>query len=297
MLTALGRANPLELVLAACFFAAALGCTAASWRVLLSPRLGYGEACMRYSVGSLVNSFLPARGGDAVRIGLFGRVVTGGALTVIGAVAAVGTIRWLALVPLAAVGVSPKLALLAPGAIVVPIALAWLWARRGGRRASALIAPIRASTGAARAWLIGWVCGTVLARLGAATLAGTALGVPHPVAAALLVVPALELSGIVPITPGGVGVVSGAAALAFHARGASLHQALAAGLVMHATETATSLLIGGSSATVLWARARKTQRPGAGPRALDCSRLLRRVVGRNLSEPTTAMGKRPVTVQ
>ena len=295
MLTALERANPIELLLAACCFAAALGCSAASWRVLLSPRLGFGEACMRYGVGSLVNSVVPARGGDAVRIGLFGRVVSGGALAVIGAVAAVGTARWLALAPLAAAGAGAKLALLAPGAIIVPLAVAWLFARRGSRRACALIAPLKAAGGAARAGLVGWVCGTLLARLSAATLAGSALGVHHPVAAALLVVPALELAGVVPLTPGNVGIAGGAAALAFHAGGASLHEALAAGLVLHATETVTGIVFGGTSAALLWHGARRTT-PQADAQGVGLPRLLRRVVTGNLRKPRGAMGKRPVTV-
>ena len=56
-----------------------------------------------------------------------------------------------------------------------------------------------------------------MARLGGVTLAGSALGIPHPLAAALLVVPALELAGVVPLTPANVGIAGGAAAVAFHA--------------------------------------------------------------------------------
>lgn len=296
MLTALGRANPIELLLAACCFAAALGCSAASWRILLSPRLGYREACMRYSVGSLVNSVLPARSGDAVRIRLFSRAVSGGALTVIGAVAAVGTARWLALAPLAAAGVGPQLALLAPAAIVGPLALAWFLARRGGKRACALIAPLRAARATARVGLVAWVLGTLLARVSAAALAGNALGVHHPIAAALLVVPALELSGVVPTTPGGIGIAGGAAALAFHAGGASVHEALAAGLLLHATETATGILVGGASAALLWRGARGTT-PRGGPQGVGLPRLLRRVVSENLCACRATVGRRAVTVR
>jgi hypothetical protein len=64
-------------------------------------------------------------------------------------------------------------------------------------------------------------------------------------------VPALELAGIVPLTPANAGVAGGAAAVAFHAGGAPMHAALAAGFVVHAVETGTSLAIGSASAVAL----------------------------------------------
>ena len=42
--------------------------------------LGYGDANARYGVGSLVNTFLPARLGDAVRFGLFSRALPSGGM-------------------------------------------------------------------------------------------------------------------------------------------------------------------------------------------------------------------------
>ena len=47
----------------------------------------------------------------------------------------------------------------------------------------------------------------------------------HPLAAALLVVPALELAGVVPLMPANVGIAGGAAAVAFHAGGMPMHAA------------------------------------------------------------------------
>lgn len=79
---------------------------------------------------------------------------------------------------------------------------------------------------------------------GSAAVAGSALGVSHPLTAALLVVPALELAGIVPLTPANVGIAGGAAALAFHAHGLPMHAALAAGLALHGIETGVGLLVG-----------------------------------------------------
>jgi len=245
----------LELVLAGACFAAGLACCAGSWRTMLAARIGMGGAVARYGVGSLTNTFLPGRAGDAVRVGLFGRVAPGGVLAVAGAVAAVGAVRWLALVPLGIVGAVsstlPPLALLVAAAALLPLPLAWLLARRGSRRALAALAPLRCARRSTYAAVAGWVCGTLVARLGGVTLAGSALGIPHPLAAALLVVPALELAGVVPLTPANVGIAGGAAAVAFHAQGVPMHAALAAGLGVHAVETVAAVVVGGTSAVSL----------------------------------------------
>jgi hypothetical protein len=66
------------LALAGTCYAAALVCCAGGWRALLPASLPLYDAVARYGVGSLANTFLPGRAGDAIRIGLFGRVVPGG---------------------------------------------------------------------------------------------------------------------------------------------------------------------------------------------------------------------------
>ena len=257
MFAALRGANPGELVLAGCCFAAAVACSAASWRTLIGRTVSLGDACARYGAGSLVNTLVPARAGDAVRLGLFGRVVPGGLLAAGGIAAAVGTARWLTVVPLAIGGAAaarlaiPPLALVAAGTATVPLVAAWLLACRGSRRAAALLAPLRGAGTRCLVCLFAWVAGTVGARLAAATLAAAALGVPRPLTAALLVVPALELAGIVPLTPANIGVAGGAAALAFHAHGVPLHAALAAGLALHAVETVTGLAFGALGAAAV----------------------------------------------
>lgn len=262
MLTALRAANPEELALAACCFAAATACSAASWRTLLGGSLSRRGACARYGAGSLVNTFVPARAGDAVRLGLFGRVVPGGLLAAGGTAAAVGAVRWLIIVPLGIAAAAsarlplPPLAVAAGGIALVPLVVACLLACRGSRRARALLAPIRSAGRAGLTLLVVWVGATVVARIAAAGLAAAALGVPHPLAAALLVVPALELAGIVPLTPANFGVAGGAAALAFHAHGVPLHTALAAGLVLHGVETATGVVVGGVSVAAMLRRPR-----------------------------------------
>jgi hypothetical protein len=88
-------------VLAGACFAAGLVCCAGGWRALLTGDISLVDACARFGCGSLANTFLPARGGDIVRIGLFARVVPGGAVAVRGAVAAFEVARWTALLPLA----------------------------------------------------------------------------------------------------------------------------------------------------------------------------------------------------
>jgi uncharacterized membrane protein YbhN (UPF0104 family) len=255
ILAAVRSADAGELVLSGCCFAVALACSAASWRAMLGGGIRFPDACARYGAGSLANTFLPGRAGDAMRLTLFGRVVPGGTLAVAGAVAAVGAARWLALLPLGIAaalddGLPARTVALA-GLAVAPLLVAWLCARGGSRRARALLAPLRVADRATVAALAIWVSGTVLARIGAATLAGGALGVPHPLAAALLVVPALELAGIVPLTPANIGVAGGAAAFAFHANGLPAREAVAAGFALHGVETAAGLIVGSVCAAVL----------------------------------------------
>jgi hypothetical protein len=245
----------LELALAGSCFAAALVCSAGSWRTMLAARIGIGGAVARYGVGSLTNTFLPGRAGDAVRVGLFGRVAPGGVIAVAGAVVAIGALRWLALVPLGIAGgvrsTLPPLALVAAAAALLPLPVVWILARRGSRRACVALGPLRDASRAAFAVVFGLVCGTLVARVAGVAITSAALGVRHPVLAALLVVPALELAGVVPLLPANAGIAGGAAAVAFHATGMPMHAALAAGFVVHAVETGTSLAVGGGSALTL----------------------------------------------
>ena len=78
-----------------------------------------------------------------------------------------------------------------------------------------------------------------------------AFGVERPLLAALLVVPALDLAGILPITPGNIGVASAAVAFALHAHGAPAGTAFSAGIAFSAVETVTCLAFGTGSALYL----------------------------------------------
>ena len=233
-----------ELVLAAGCFAAGLAFSAGGWCALLPPGLRIVDACARFGCGSLANTFLPARAGDVVRVTLLGRVVPGGALTVAGAAAAFDVARWLTIIPL---GATAARSALPPESLVVPLValtLAIVLARRRSQRASAIAY-------AAAAGLAG---AEIAAKIAGAALIAGALGVPQPLAAALLVVPALELAGTLPLTPANIGVAEGAAALAFHAHGLPMGRALAAGLALHAVETATSVAFGALGAGLLLRR-------------------------------------------
>ena len=71
------------------------------------------------------------------------------------------------------------------------------------------------------ACILAWIGLATLARLGAAASIAAALGVPSPLVAAILVVPALDLSGMMPLTPGNVGFASGAVAMALSRKGST----------------------------------------------------------------------------
>ena len=92
--------------------------------------------------------------------------------------------------------------------------------------------------------LITWIALSFAGRLAASTAVAAALGIHHPFAAAMVIVPALEVAGTIPLTPGNVGITSGAIALAFHTQGVSFTHGLAAGIAFHAVETAVGIMFG-----------------------------------------------------
>jgi uncharacterized membrane protein YbhN (UPF0104 family) len=221
-LDGLGKADAGWLWVAATGFLAALLCSASAWRAAIGG-VDRAEATARYAVGSLVNSIAPAHAGDAVRLALFARVAPDRnhrMLTAGKALAGVGLTR------LALVGL-----LLA--ATVWPYALAGL-----------LLVPLfgRVAT---------WVAGATIARLLAAAAIAAALGVDSPFLAALLVVPAIDAAGLLPITPGNVGLKSGAIALALQSQGVDITTALSSGIAFHAVETIVGLVFGASGVVYL----------------------------------------------
>jgi uncharacterized membrane protein YbhN (UPF0104 family) len=259
----LDTASPTWLWLAGAGFLVSVLGAAGSWLSAIrvcGGRLSLGDACARFGAGSLVNTFVPARAGDALRIGLFSRTLpnrerlwtTGGAYAALGAARAVVLSALVVAGSLAGVmPLWPLFVLL--GLIGIGVALAVRARRRpAGGRISHLLDAFRELGREPRAAfrLVSWIALSTAGRLAAATAVGAALGIRQPLAAAVLIVPVLEVAGMIPLTPGNIGVTSGAIAMAFQAHGISFTRGLAAGIAFHAVETAVGILVGLSS--VIW---------------------------------------------
>jgi uncharacterized membrane protein YbhN (UPF0104 family) len=248
-------------------FLAATVAAAGCWRAaieLCGGRTSLLDATARFGVGSLVNTFVPARAGDAVRIGLFRRVVPNRSLLATGgAFAASGAAHVVALAAIvfvgALAGAVPLWPLLVAAGVVAAACVAAVLARR---RTARFLDAFRALAADPRAGLrlVGWHLLSSCGRLAAAAAIAAGLGIHQPLAAAIIVVPALDLTGLVPITPGNIGITSGAVAVALEAHGVSFHAGLAAGIAFHAVETAAGILVGLLGALWLTPRAVRVRR-------------------------------------
>ncbi len=257
-LDTVGSANPTWLWLAGIGFAVSVLAAAGSWRCaigLCGGRLSVTDACARYGVGSLVNTVVPFRAGDAVRIGLFARVLpsekrlwtSGGAFAALGAARAV--VLGLLVVASYLAGAIPLWPLLiAAGLVASAVAIAIASRRSTAHILDAFRALAKEPSGAAR--LVAWLAFSTGGRLVSATAVGAALGLPHPLAAAIVIIPALDIAGLIPLTPGNIGITSGAIAIALQAQGTSFTNGLAAGIAFHAVETAVGLMFG--IASLVW---------------------------------------------
>jgi glycosyltransferase 2 family protein len=257
-LDTVASANPTWLWLAGIGFAVSVLAAAGSWRCaigLCGGRLSVTDACARYGVGSLVNTVVPFRAGDAVRIGLFARVLPSEQrlLTTGGAFAALGAARAVVLGALVVAGYLAGAVPLWPLLIAVGLVAGAVVVAIVSRRSSAHILDAFRSlasepSGAAR--LVAWLAVSTIGRLVSATAVGAALGLPHPLAAAIVIIPALDVAGLIPLTPGNIGITSGAIAIALQAQGTSFTNGLAAGIAFHAVETAVGLMFG--IASLVW---------------------------------------------
>ena len=245
-LDTLGRADPRFLWLAAVAFAVSLVGSAGCWRAaiaLCGGRTSLADATARYGAGSLANTFVPARAGDAVRFALFSKLVPGQhkLWTTGGAFVAVAATRAAMLGGIvatgAALGVVPWWPLFIAAALV---AVAVVLARRAHRH----LGPRDIAR------LAAWVALSVAGRFAGAAAVSAAVGIQRPFLAALLILPALDVSGLVPLTPGNVGIASAAIAIAFRSHGVSFNHGLAAGITLQALETAVGVIVG--TASVLW---------------------------------------------
>ena len=243
-----------------CSFLAFLGafvCTVGAWRSALSAagaRLCPKQAAARLAVGSLVNAFTPAKLGDAVKITLCARAIDGPdrMWTASGTYTALAAARSLTLAGLVvaaslthALPIWPVFLLVGAAALVALTAVASRRVRSHQRvasflaGASALATDRRALRGVAL-----WTIGMQLFRVGGTVGAALAFGLPHPLLAALVILPALDLAGAVPLTPGSFGIGGGAVAVALASRGIGMTDALATGLAIQGVETLVSVTCG-----------------------------------------------------
>lgn len=254
----LGAASPGWLWLAVAAFLASTLCTVCSWRSAIcatGSRIGRFDTATRYGVGCLVNTFAPASLGEGARVALLAQKVEGpnGFWSVGGAAAAVAAVRGVTLC-----GLILAAALLTHAVPLWPIAVICggaaggatvaylLWRRhpsgRLGNFVGAFAALVRSPRAAAA--VLGWSLASQSARLLGAAAIAAALSVPHPLLAAVVIMPTLQLATILPLTPGNLGIATGAVALALQARGVHVSQALAAGIAYHAAETLVGISFG-----------------------------------------------------
>jgi uncharacterized membrane protein YbhN (UPF0104 family) len=263
-LSALGGANQVWLLLAVIGFVGAFACTVGAWRAGFAAAGGQitrQRAAAGLGIGQMVNSFAPAKLGDAVKIALLsraidapGRLWTGGG--VYAALAAARSLALALLVVIASIaGAVPLWPVFALCAMVAALALGGSLSGRVRRhpRIEQVLAGFAALERSPRALatVLGWTLGMVAFRLAATVAVAAALGLPHPLLAALLILPALDVASAFPITPGSIGIGSGAVAVALAGTGIGMPQALGTGFAMQALETLVSISAGSLGALYL----------------------------------------------
>ena len=263
-MTALAGAERFWLLGAVIGFVAAFACTVGAWRAALAAaggRIGSRQAAARLGIGAMVNSFAPAKLGEAVKLALCARAVESESRlrTMGGAYAALTAARSLALVGLVVVAslagalpIWPAFGLLG---IVVSLAVLVRFsarARSHGRVAQLLqgLADLGREPRRLVA-VVGWTLAMACSQLAATVCVAAALDLPHPVAAALVILPALELASAFPVTPGSIGIGSGAVAVALASRGIGMADALGVGFAMQGLQTLVSIGVGSLGALYL----------------------------------------------
>lgn len=256
----LSDASPGWLWLAAAAFGASLVTSACGWQSALTRCGGTTsrtDASARYCTGSIVNALAPARIGTAVRFALMSRVLHNeGRLWTVGGIAgSLSAVRavWLAIVLAlaSASGVLPRWPIAAL-LLAAAAAAALAWRARDSRPGTTFghaldVFRVLGRCPRAAAQIAGWVGLAMALRVLAATAIAAAFGVEQPLAAAVLIIPALDLAGILPLTPGNVGVASAAVAFALTAHGVGSDVAVSAGIALGAVETLTTLGLGSAS--------------------------------------------------
>jgi uncharacterized membrane protein YbhN (UPF0104 family) len=254
----LAAADPAAAGWAAGAFGVSMLASACAWHVAFSAvgsEMRRSRACASFSVGSLVGTFTPATVGESLRAVLFARALPDGCgrgLTAVGAVGAVTVAR--AAVQLVVISCAvlvagfPRWLVLVPFAFAVAGVGAVLVLRRRGdcsrlrRLGETGAVLIRRPACGIR--VLGWVGVATAARITAASAVASAVGINQPVKAGVAVTAALAIAALMPITPGSIGITSGAVSLVLVQAGASLPTALAAGVLFHAVEAAVSVTMG-----------------------------------------------------
>jgi|SRR5579884_125274 len=280
------------LALAVVAFLAAFAGTVGAWRAALAgagARLGVRQAAARIATGALVNAFAPAKIGDAVKIALCSRALDAPdrLWTTGGAYAALAATRSLALAALVVVAAAthalplwPVFVLVGGAAAVAVLAAASSRVRRHHRLASLLAgAGALARTPRALVAVGGWSAAAQLARLAGTAAVAAAFGLPHPLLAALVILPALDLAGTIPLTPGSIGIGSGAVAVALASRGIGMTQALAVGLAIQGVETIVSIGCGATGILYLLQPGERARRLALRAVALGASAAVAVAVG------------------
>jgi uncharacterized membrane protein YbhN (UPF0104 family) len=258
----LAAAQRLPLVGAFALFMTSLACSAFAWRSAVREcggRPGRSRSAACFGAGSFVNSLLPARLGDGVRIALFSREIPGpGRLWTTGGIfAAMTAFEGVAMVVLvaaaAALGAMPVWAVALPAGPVIAVTVV-AWRARRSESHPRLLNVFRVFGRSPGQTLvpIGWLTIALGCRVAAAALTASAFGVGAPLTVAIVLVPAVGVAGLVPLTPGNLGLTTAAVAIALHTTGTGTTRAVAVGIGFHAAEIAAGLAFGLASILYLF---------------------------------------------
>lgn len=239
-----------------------LGLRGAVWRNVLAAayphrRVALASVTGAYLAGVALNAFLPARGGEVVKVALVrGRIAGSGVVTIASTLSVVlvldsalagvllGTLWALGLAPLSVPVTGPVVAGVVAAAVVVGLVAYRLRARsfvaRIAQGAAVLKTPGRYARTVLPLQLAAWTC-----RIGVAFFVLSAFHIHAGVAGAALVVVFTGLSSVVPL-PGGVGTQQLLAAYAL--RGiAPLAGAVSFSFGMQVGVTVVNTIVGGTA--------------------------------------------------
>jgi len=256
MATELLGARPLPLIGATVCALLVPAATAGAWRSVFASRgvrLGVGEAWGCYGIGSVANTFLPGRAGDALRIELFSRRLRAHRRRWLACGVSVSVVLAQSVVFGCVLGVGAALGAL-PIWTIAPLlvlpAVTWGLGRFAlrARRSDRVACLAAAATLTPLAWvrLLGWVAASALARLLVVVAVFDSLSIPHPAAYVFAALSGLAVGTSLTPAPGGAGLAAATMSVALVHAGVSGPAAVAASVSFHAVETAAGLLFGAS---------------------------------------------------